>query len=155
MAIEQAKDAALRYLTHRIRAAGEVRRHLLQKGYAHDEVEAVLDFLFEYEFLDDLAFAEAFVRDKLRFHPQGSLKLRQGLRQKDVPETIIDRALARNYPPDLQRRFAALFYKEACRRGKDDLSARRFLAQKGVPGDIIAEIPERWAKQLDRKPRET
>lgn len=58
------------------------------------DIAAVMEFLVKNHFLDDTRFAEAYARDKHRFNRWGKLKIMQMLRQKRVPERIIERALS-------------------------------------------------------------
>ena len=58
------------------------------------DIAAVMEFLVENHFLDDVRFAEAYVRDKHRFNRWGKLKIAQMLRQKHVAENIIEHALS-------------------------------------------------------------
>lgn len=57
------------------------------------DIAAVMDFLVKHKFLDDSRFAEAYARDKFRFNRWGRLKIARMLRQKQVPDTIIEHAL--------------------------------------------------------------
>ena len=57
------------------------------------DIAAVMGFLVKNHFLDDVRFAEAYVRDKHRFNRWGKLKIAQMLRQKHVAENIIEHAL--------------------------------------------------------------
>ena len=58
------------------------------------DIAAVMEFLVKNHFLDDTRFAEAYARDKHRFNRWGKLKIMQMLRQKRVPERIIEQALS-------------------------------------------------------------
>lgn len=58
------------------------------------DIAAVMEFLVENHFLDDVRFAESYVRDKHRFNRWGKLKIAQMLRQKHVAENIIEHALS-------------------------------------------------------------
>lgn len=53
-----------------------------------------MEFLVKNHFLDDARFAEAYARDKHRFNRWGKLKIMQMLRQKRVPERLIEQALS-------------------------------------------------------------
>ncbi len=149
MIFEAAKDDALTFLTTRARSEFEVRNHLTVKGWSVEQIDAVIDWLLEYGFLDDAAFTGAYIRDKLRFHPCGPKKLKHELMAKGVDESTVDRELSKNFPPQLEHRLAWHFYKKQRKRGRNDLQAKRYLAGKGFSGDTIAYIGEMASEHLD------
>lgn len=89
----RARDAALALLAHRPRSRGEVRRRLWSAGYPPPVVEACLDRLVAEGLLDDRAFADAFVRDRLRLKPKGPARLRDELRARGVDGAVADAAI--------------------------------------------------------------
>lgn len=85
------RDAALGFLSYRPRSRLETQRRLRERGFPSAAVERCLDTLVEQGLLDDKAFAQAFVRDRLRLRPRGPARLRNELRGKGVaPETAAD-----------------------------------------------------------------
>lgn len=150
MISEAAKDDALKFLATRARSENEVRNHLTAKGWSLEQIEAVIDWLYEYDFLDDSAFAGAYIRDKLRFHPCGPMKLKHELFVKGVDESIVDRELAKNFPPKLEYRLAWHFYKKQRQHGRSDVQAKRYLAGKGFCSHTITYIGGIAAEDLDR-----
>ncbi len=93
-----ARDASLRLLAHRARSEQEVRRRLAARSIPDRVVEDTISWLDERGYLDDRAFAESFVRDRLRFRPRGRRALIQELRRRGVDEstavTAIESVLA-------------------------------------------------------------
>jgi regulatory protein len=87
------RETALAKLARRPHSRSEVARHLLKKGHPAGEVDAVLDELEERGFLDDAAFAESFVRDRIRHRPKGTRALVQELRRKGVGSETASRAV--------------------------------------------------------------
>jgi regulatory protein len=80
----RAREAAIRLLAQRARSEAELRQRLTRKGIAPAVVDRTLAWLDERGYLDDRAFAEAFVRDRLRLRPRGRVGLIQELRRKGV-----------------------------------------------------------------------
>lgn len=142
MISQRHKDAALKFLAPRRRTEQEMRLHLEKLDLALEEVEALVTWLYGYGYLDDDAYAAAYIRDKLRFHPCGSLRLRQELWDKGVDEGTIQAALAENLPVDLERRFLRHFYLKARKRGRSHVQALRYVAGKGFPSDLIRGLEE-------------
>src|SRR5690606_31067299 len=84
----KAREAALNLLSFRARTADELRRRLRRKEFPAEVVEACVSGLVERGMVDDSAFAETFVRDRVRFRPRGRRRLVQELRARGVdPET--------------------------------------------------------------------
>lgn len=82
----RARESALRLLSHRARSVDELRRRLERKEVPPAVVSETLTWLEERGYLDDRAFAESFVRDRLRLRPRGRAALIHELRRKGVHE---------------------------------------------------------------------
>ncbi len=89
------RDAALNLISYRARTRTELRRRLRQKGFTPARIDPCLDRLQEKGFIDDGAFAEAFVRDRLRHRPKGTSALSAELRAKGVDGALATRAITR------------------------------------------------------------
>jgi len=87
-------DAAARFLAARPRSVDETRRRLVHLGYPSELVERVLERLVEMDYLDDAAFARAWVESRDRAHPRGESALRRELALKGVARDMVDEVLA-------------------------------------------------------------
>ncbi len=87
-------DAAAAFLAVRPRSVAETRRRLRTLGYPEALVAQVVDRLVAIGYLDDPAFARAWVESRDRARPRGSLALRQELAQKGVARDVVDDILA-------------------------------------------------------------
>ncbi len=85
--------AAARLLESRPRAVAEVRRHLAFAGYRADLVDDAIARLMRLGYLDDMAFAAAWIASRDRAHPRGERALRAELMRKGVPREILDAAI--------------------------------------------------------------
>ena len=90
----RARQAALNLLAHRARSRAELRRRLWRTDYPDPVIDQTLAWLEERDYVDDRAFAEAFVRDRLRLRPRGRIALIQELRKKGVDGSVADAAIA-------------------------------------------------------------
>jgi regulatory protein len=145
----RAREAALNLLSFRGRTVLEMRRRLLEKGYAADAVERCVAELVERGLIDDASFAESFVRDRLRFRPRGAQMLLQELRTKgvdwDTARATVEGVLQQEdvSETEMARQAAA---KWTARSGETRLRARRrlynFLARRGFGADAIREVVE-------------
>jgi regulatory protein len=92
--------AAVRFLESRQRSIREVRRRLGQAGYPAPLIDAAVERLEELGFLDDEAFARAWVESRDRARPRGERALRSELALKGIARDIVDRVLAERRPAD-------------------------------------------------------
>ncbi len=151
---EEAWNAALSYLSYRARSRHELERHLRRKGYQSSLVDRVLGRCEELTLLDDLSFAAAFVRDRIRLRPRGVTRLeaelvgkgvsrddaRDGIRAAFAEEEVTERDLLEVTARKRWRRLVRTEAETARRR----LYAH--LVRSGFPPDevqrAVAEIVE-------------
>lgn len=93
-------DAAARFLEARPRSVAEVRRRLLTAGYRPPLVDAAIERLTGLRYLDDEAFARAWVESRDRARPRGEIALRRELRVKGVEAAIVEAVLGERRTPD-------------------------------------------------------
>lgn len=145
---EEAWNAALSYLSYRVRSRRELERHLRRRGYECERIAAVVERCQRLSLLDDLSFATAFARDRIRLRPRGVLRLERellakgvgradaragiqaALRDEDVTELDLLRAAARKR----WRRLSAADPAKARRRLYDHL------VRSGFPRDHVREV---------------
>ena len=90
---EQAiRAAALVLLAGRDFGTQELGRRLHQRGFDASRVAAVIDALVAEGLLNDGRFAEIFIAQRLR-RGQGPLRMRLELRERGVPDDLIEAAL--------------------------------------------------------------
>lgn len=91
---ERTMHRAVRLLAAKPRSIGELRKRLLEKLWTNEEiVDAVIEKLTEYEYLDDQKYAVSVALSKLRQKPQGKRRLQQTLSQKELDKETIEEAL--------------------------------------------------------------
>jgi regulatory protein len=87
-------DRAVRLLTLKPRSVGELRERLLEKSWTNDEiVDAVIERLKEYNYLNDEQFARDAAMSRLRQRPQGRRKLEHTLNQKKLDKDVVKDAI--------------------------------------------------------------
>jgi len=140
----KAKISAFRFLKVRQRSVRELQEKLAAKGIAKATVEETVAFLVEKKFLDDRAFAKAWVRYR-QARPYGAQRIRMELRQKGIDEEIIQEELGHafgEYAEDdvvleLARRRVARY------KGIDPVKRKKrifdFLARRGFGLDAITK----------------
>jgi len=91
------RDLALRLLAIRSRSVAELRSRLSDR-VPKDALRSVLQDLAAEGYLDDLAFARAWIASRMATRPFGVNRFRWELRQKGVPHAIVDQALRESVP---------------------------------------------------------
>ncbi len=86
--------AAARLLENRSRTTADIRRRLMDQGYPAALIEGAVERLAELGYLDDAAFARAWVESRDRARPRGARALRDELRRKGVTADDAEAALA-------------------------------------------------------------
>ena len=87
-------EAAANFLSVRSRSIEETRRRLRHLGYPPALCEEVVERLTELDYLDDHAFATAWVASRDRARPRGEGALRRELQLKGISTTTIGDVLA-------------------------------------------------------------
>lgn len=96
MTKEQALDRLRAKCSRAEYCSGQIASTLKRWKYEGDIAEIVSTLVAE-KFVDDARFANAFVRDKLKFNGWGRQKIVYKLRSLAVPSVIIEAALKENY----------------------------------------------------------
>jgi regulatory protein len=122
-------EAAAAFLAVRPRSVAETRRRLVHLGYPPSLCDEVIDRLVGLGYLDDEAFARAWVESRDRARPRSSSALRRELQQKGVAREVIAEVLeARAAASDANA--SASGADEAV--GVDLQAARRLLARRAA-----------------------
>lgn len=144
----EALDRAFSYLSHRPRSRFEVERHLRAKGFEPPAVAHALGRCEELGYLDDRAFAESWVRDRIRLKPRGRFKLKMELEDKGVSgadaEAAIDRVFRDEGIDDRALLERAARKRWESRRTDDPEKLRRrihgYLRRRGFRSADIHEV---------------
>jgi regulatory protein len=144
-------EDALRYLSYRPRSRFEVGRRLTRRGHAAPAREAAIARCEELGYVDDAAFALAFVRDRLRLRPRGPRRLVSELRARGVDPATAGEAVREVFAEEdvseggLMRRLARRRLR-ALRRLEPDTARRRlgdWLLRRGFePSAVRALVDE-------------
>lgn len=144
-------DAAAAFLAVRPRSVAETRRRLGHLGYPQPLVEQVVERLADMSYLDDAAFARAWVESRDRAHPRGAVALRRELAVKGVSRQVVDEVLAERADgasgasPDRAAAVALLSRKRrALERDPDPASRRQraygLLARSGFDPETCRDV---------------
>lgn len=92
---ERTMQRAVKLLAAKPRSVAELRERLLEKEWTNEAtVDAVLQKLSEYGYLNDERFAFGYASYKVRQKPVGRQRLQRDLQMKKVPRETADEALS-------------------------------------------------------------
>jgi regulatory protein len=87
-------DAAARYLSYRLRSEYELRKRLIRRGFNEDNIDAVLTKLKEQGLINDCEFAQFWKDNRQAFSPRSQWLTRLELKQKGVPNEVIEQVIS-------------------------------------------------------------
>jgi regulatory protein len=150
---EAAFRTLLRALERRSFARVDLARRLVRKGHPRPAVEAAVERAFGLRLLDDAAFALSYVQTR-SIRGRGPARLTRDLLAMGVDRSLIDRALAAEWPDgsDRTRIPLALATKRAAQLGDLPRPVKRrrvlaYLARRGFAGREITELVTRIVDQ--------
>jgi len=71
----------------------DIRKKLYDWKISSDDIENIINKLVTDKFIDEQRYTEYFVRDKFRFNKWGRIKITFALKQKQIPQDIINFAM--------------------------------------------------------------
>jgi regulatory protein len=134
------RERALRLLARREHSRFELTRKLGQAGFAVEEIAPLLDEFEQKNWLSDRRFAESYVADH-RAH-SGSVKLAYDLRQRGVPDAIIEAVLSDSRDSEFDRAREVWKKKFGAPPVEAAEKARqmRFLYSRGFDAETIGRV---------------
>jgi len=152
-------NRAVRLLAAKPRSVRELRERLLEKTWTDEEiVDAIIDKLKEYKYLDDQQFAKDLAVSKLRQKPQGKRRLKQTMSQKKLDKEIVDEAIVSAFEklPEAELIDKAI-EKRLRLKGKPETreDTKKFydhLMRQGFGFDLIREKMNAVAAAVDDEP---
>jgi regulatory protein len=134
---EQALQKVRHYCSYQERCHSEVKEKLYSFGLRKNDVEEALARLIEENYLNEERFALQFAGGRFRMKQWGKVRIRYELRQKQVGEYCINKALAAIGEEDYDRTLTRLAEEKwESLQGVEELFLRRqkvqaYLIQKG------------------------
>lgn len=132
----KAKSRSLRYLGKSYKTEKEVRKKLEECEYNEEVINRVIEFLKEYDFINDNRYTELFIKEKLKKH--GKNKIKYDLKLKGVEEKLINEkidCLDEGKELNIAYEIASKKYNQLVRCEKDKLKIRKklndFLLRRG------------------------
>ncbi|MFZ5986751.1 MAG: regulatory protein RecX [Bacillota bacterium] len=88
-----AKSKAVKYLSFKLLSEMELYGKLQTKGYDDDVITDVIIELKAMGYINDMIYAQKFVYERLKLKPKSKKMLRLELKNKGIPEDIIEEVL--------------------------------------------------------------
>jgi len=143
---EQALQKARHYCGYQERCHSEVMEKLYSFGLRKPQVEAALATLIEENYLNEERFAVQFAGGHFRLKHWGRVRIRYQLKQKQVSEYCIKKALAGIDEAEYERtlgRLAGEKWEKLADEANIHIRRRKlqeYLLQKGYEADRIAAV---------------
>lgn len=151
LSLEQALQKARHYCGYQERSHGEVKDKLYSFGLRKKDVETALATLIEENYLNEQRFATQFAGGHFRLKEWGRVKIRYELRQRQVSEYCIKKALTAIDEEDYEQtlgRLAAKKWEILGEEGNAFVRRRKlqdYLLQKGYESDRVSAVVRRVA----------
>lgn len=142
---EQIMESIKRYCAYQERCHSEVRYKLIALGCYGEELEEAIGMLIEEDFLNEERFATAYAGGKFRMRSWGRLKIKQHLKQKQVSDYCIRRAMKAIAEEEYVQRMEQLMEKklEAMQHEPNPWKRQQkifaYMMQKGYEYDLIKD----------------
>lgn len=142
---EEALKRAAALCSSRELCSSHLRTKLLSWKVSDGDADRIINRLTQEEFLNDQRFASMYVRDKYRLNGWGKIKLKQMLRQKEIPEPVIAEALGQIDPEHYyQTCYRLISEKSATLKEPNQFKRKgklfRYAAQRGFESELIHRI---------------
>ncbi|WP_273129242.1 recombination regulator RecX [Bacillus weihaiensis] len=145
--IKKAYNKALEFLSYRMRSIKEVKDYLLKKEYEEVVCLEVIGKLQEYKYVNDLEFAEAYVRTQWQTNGKGPSVIKRELREKGVHPNFIEEALE-PYNQEAQVEEAIGHANKVLKKNHKlstvqlQQKTEQYLIRKGFPFGIVSIVLE-------------
>lgn len=135
---------ALNLLSFRQRSEKEIYTALKRKDYEEVYIEKAIEYCKNQKYLDDRAFAKAFIKDKLNINKLGEQRIKYELQKKGVSQAIIDDVLVLDRDDQFEAAFQLAEKKLPSYRNDDKNAVYRklsgFLQRKGYSFEIVSKV---------------
>lgn len=144
---KKAFDDACRMLSVRPKSQMELVKKLKLK-YDAGVIDEVIRKLQEYGYIDDTEFSKLWIEERKRLKPAGKKKIAQELRAKGIDKQVVDEAIERFIPDDLDAA-VTIAQKKISRAGgfpegsQELQKLYRYLLYRGFDYDTIRQALEK------------
>jgi regulatory protein len=143
---EQALPKIKQYCTYQERCHAEVKEKLYAFGLYKKDVEQLMSQLIEENYLNEERFAIQYAGGKFRMNQWGRIKIKYALKQKQVSDYCIKKALKEINESDYKKTLQKLAeQKLKTLKGEKNIFIKKrklqdYLLQKGYEGELVREV---------------
>ena len=143
---EQALLKIKQYCTYQERCHAEVKEKLYAFGLYKKDVEQLMSQLIEENYLNEERFAIQYAGGKFRMNQWGRIKIKYALKQKQVSDYCIKKALKEINESDYKKTLQKLAeQKLKTLKGENNVFSKKkklqdYLLRKGYEGELVREI---------------
>ena len=143
---EQALPKIKQYCTYQERCHAEVKEKLYSFGLYKKDVEQLMSQLIEENYLNEERFAIQYAGGKFRMNQWGRIKIKYALKQKQVSDYCIKKALKEINESDYKKILQKLAEKKLkMLKTETNIFIKKkrlqdYLLQKGYEGELVREL---------------
>lgn len=140
---------AVRYLAGRDHTVAQVERFLRIKGASSVQAKQTIGRLSDLRYLNDRAYAERWIENRMARHPMGRQRLKAELQARGVAEAVAESAIRKAFREGDEESWARRLLQARMGQGRrlTAIQALRLLRQRGFGEETI----ERMMTGLDLK----
>lgn len=150
------KSYALHFLERSFKSQKQVSDKLLEKDFDAKTIDRVLEFLKQYDFIDDKRYVELYIKEKIR--SSGKNKIKFSLLKKGLPEELIKHGLDKitnQEQLEIAMNLAEKKIRILCKSEKDIKKLYKktsdYLIRNGYDFSIVNEVLGKITKDMDNE----
>jgi regulatory protein len=151
---EVAFQNALKLLSFRPRSIHEVQKKLKENGFDESAIHSVIERLTRDGLVEDGSFAQAWVENRTVFHPRSRKLIALELRQKGVPDEVVQNALAAGSVDDETLAYQSAIQYSRRLKGLEWLEFRKklsaYLLRRGFSYETVSPMVRRVWDELQQ-----
>jgi regulatory protein len=146
LTLDEARAVALRYLGYAARSRAEMERRLERDGFSEAIIAQALEEIEARGWVDDRAYADAWIADRADRKSSGKRLLAQELQRKGIEKQTLQEALSQIAPEDEKERALTAALKKWQPSGDPALLAKEkrrlsdYLMRRGFSWDTIKQV---------------
>lgn len=138
--IDKGYDRSLNLIMRRPRSEWELRDYLARKDYERGTTDKILNKLSKKGYVDDADFARRWVENRRLLKATSKRRLVQELRQKRVPDEVIQSVLEQDETNDKDVLRGLVERKRKQTKYQDNLKLMQYLSRQGYNYDDIKSV---------------
>ena len=142
---ETAFTKAIKYISSNLKTTSQIKDYLRKKGYGDNTISYVIDKMSEYKYLDDAAYARAFIHSFSNKY--GKIKLVNALKAKGISDYVLEDVFAEGVEmEDSIVSVADKYMKNKTIDSKTLDRLSRFLYSRGYEFDAINQVVDKYRR---------